>query len=358
MSPVWDAAVVGAGPAGATAAYVLAQAGRRVLLVDPVRAGGRKIGESLPGVARPLLAELGLLSLVENDSHLPYFGNVSAWGASELAATDFIHDPYGAGWRLDRPKFDADLRAAVQDSGGSLWPARVQTVTSTGDGWRIRLANGEIDTHWLIDATGRRALAARHCGATRQRDDSLVALAAWVTPPETDVDTRTLVESTPDGWWYTALLPNRTRVVVFHADPEEAASILHRPGVWEQRLAHSNHVRHLLANAAFVTTPQGMEACGARLDQFAGKGWLATGDAALSFDPLSSQGIFNALYTGMKAGHTVHAALSQEPDAVARYIARLEAIRSRYLHHHHLIYQTERRWRDRPFWARRQLRRF
>jgi len=34
-----------------------------------------------------------------------------------------------------------------------------------------------------------------------------------------------------------------------------------------------------------------------------GEGWLAAGDAALSLDPLSSQGLFKALYTGLAGGH-------------------------------------------------------
>jgi flavin-dependent dehydrogenase len=44
-----------------------------------------------------------------------------------------------------------------------------------------------------------------------------------------------------------------------------------------------------------------MEAGGARLDRFFGEGWLACGDAALSFDPSSSQGLLTALYSGKSA---------------------------------------------------------
>jgi flavin-dependent dehydrogenase len=44
-----------------------------------------------------------------------------------------------------------------------------------------------------------------------------------------------------------------------------------------------------------------MEAGGARLEPFHGDGWLACGDAALSFDPLSSQGLLTAIYSGKLA---------------------------------------------------------
>jgi hypothetical protein len=183
-----------------------------------------------------------------------------------------------------------------------------------------------------------------------------VALYTWAAPQQGDSDTRTLVESIPDGWWYTARLPDAARIVVLHVDPTDAAAILRTPGAWETRLAGTEHVGRLLAGATFAGTPRGTEACGARLDHFIGPGWLATGDAALSFDPLSSQGLLNALYTGMLAGQTAHAALSGEPGALAAYVGRLEAIRAAYLHHHRLVYQAERRWPDHAFWARRQVR--
>jgi len=354
MTPPWEALIAGGGPAGAVAAWVLARAGGRILLVDDVRPARRKIGESLPGAARPLLRDLGLLSLVDQGPHWPCYGNVSAWGADGLAVTDFIRDPHGFGWRLDRARFDADLRAAARQAGAAFRAARVDKAAPTDDGWRVILSDGEARAKWLIDATGRSARVARHLGARRQRDDRLVALCAWAAPRSGDADSRTLVESTPDGWWYTARLPDRTRVVALHVDAGDAAAIRGVPGAWEARLARTTHVRAALEGARLLAAPRGEEACGARLDTFAGAGWVAAGDTALSFDPLSSQGIFTALYTGMKAGHAVLATLSGEPRAVEAYAARLESIRSAYLRQHRFFYRMERRWPDEPFWRSRQ----
>lgn len=353
MSVVWDVAVAGAGPAGAVAAYTLARLGRRVLLVDEIKPDIRKVGESLPGAARPLLRDLNLLSLVEDGSHLRSYGNLSAWGANELAATDFINDPNGPGWHLDRARFDAALRAAAQAASAVMQSGRIETVTVIDDGWHITLAGEEISARWLIDATGRRALVAHTQRVRRQRDDALVALCAWAEMPATDTDTRTLVEAVPDGWWYTARLPDNTRVVVFHVDADNAAEILHTTNAWQTQLARTTHISRALAGARFIDEPRGAEACGARLDQYAGNRWLATGDAALSFDPLSSQGILNALYTGWRAGQAIAAALSGDLASLNAYVTQLESIRAAYLNRHRLVYQTERRWADRPFWARR-----
>lgn len=133
----------------------------------------------------------------------------------------------------------------------------------------------------LIDATGRRAVVARSLGATRSCDDAFVALYAWARPVAGDHDTRTLIEAESDGWWYTAKLPDATRVVVPHVDRENASAIFHTAGEWEARLGRTSHISQTLAGASFEGPPRGAEACGARLDRFSGEGWAAAGDAAL-----------------------------------------------------------------------------
>src|SRR5690606_8615422 len=60
-----EALVLGAGPAGSAAAAVLAQEGRRVVLVRPSRTPEGALGESVPPSARKLLAEIGALEAVE-----------------------------------------------------------------------------------------------------------------------------------------------------------------------------------------------------------------------------------------------------------------------------------------------------
>lgn len=141
---------------------------------------------------------------------------------------------------------------------------------------------------------------------------------------------------------------------MLHVDAANAPAILHTRGAWLTQLARTSHVSRALAGARFLCEPRGTEAGGARLDRFGGKGWLAVGDAALSFDPLSSQGIFDAIYTGMKAAQAVDASLSGDTQAVEEYSTRLESIRAAYLERHRLVYETEARWPDRSFWRRRQ----
>ena len=115
------------------------------------------------------------------------------------------------------------------------------------------------------------------------------------------------------------------------------------------------HVRDCLTAHGYkmLALPKATPAQSARLERFYGEGWLAVGDAAISFDPLSSQGIMTALFAGMVAGQAIHADLSGDPQALDLYSARLTTIYDAYLNNRLLYYSYEGRWRDRPFWRRR-----
>jgi len=88
----------------------------------------------------------------------------------------------------------------------------------------------------------------------------------------------------------------------------------------------------------------------AHLDRVAGPGWLATGDAAASFDPLSSQGIVTALVLGRGAGEA--ATMQGEPYA---YAGAVERVVAEHLAERLAYYALEDRFSTTPFWARRRL---
>lgn len=360
----FDAAVAGGGPAGAAAALALARAGRRVLLIEKSPEGPPRAGEALPPAARPLLRDLGLLDRLAAEGHLPCYGNLSVWGSDEPHTADFLFNPYGHGWHLDRRRFDAMLRDAARDAGAELRVGRlIDAERSTGGPWLIRTDRRPggvpgLSCDWLVDTTGRRSAIACRRGAVRRRDDALVALLARFCPPAgpgRDRDSRTLIEATPSGWWYTTLLPSGERVVAFLTDADLVDNSSRTSEGFRDRLYDARHLHALLAGHGYqiVGRPRGADAGSSRLDRFAGDGWVAAGDAAIAFDPLSSQGLLGALDTGTNAGRAIDRALAGDIGPMVDFCRRVGEIYAAYRRELAVYYAAERRWADRPFWSRR-----
>jgi flavin-dependent dehydrogenase len=366
----FDAIVAGGGPAGAAAALVLARAGRSVLLAE-ARPGGFKVGESLPPGVRPLLRDLGVLERFERDRHLPAHGTSATWGGGEPRRVDFIFDPNGPGWHVDRGRFDAMLRDAAREAG-----AQVREGLTVRDlrrertaGWEVRLGCGgaagadiaarrgtrviEARCRAIVDATGRRPQVPRRVGARRHRLDRLVSVYGVVRAVEGDVDARTLVEAAPGGWWYTALVPDGRRVISFITDGDLMPAALRTADGLAAALDETKHVVALAAGYLELG-PRVAPAHGAVLAPPMGPDWIAVGDAAIALDPLSSQGILTALYTGMSGGRALDASMSGDPTPMQEHVSRIASIGARYEGARAEFYALESRWRDEPFWARRR----
>src|SRR5215471_1891634 len=223
----YEVAIVGGGPAGSAAAITLARAGRRVLLVEKNDRNLFKVGESLPPAIMPLLRELGVLERFESGRHLVSTGNESSWGDTSTQRTTVLRQPGLQGWHVDRARFDAMLRDAAHDLSAQVSEStRVAHFERSGRGWQLSLdgPNGPsiVQAEWLMDCTGRRSWLARREKVKRRAYDNLTAFVSlFKKDPEADrgdLDSLTLVESVEDGWWYTAPIPDRRRVVVYLTD--------------------------------------------------------------------------------------------------------------------------------------------
>ena len=92
----------------------------------------------------------------------------------------------------------------------------------------------------------------------------------------------------------------------------------------------------------------------AYLDPLTGPGWAAAGDAAVSFDPLSSQGILSALVMGHDAGQAVAAMLTNaDPEPLLRYSSNYATLLETHMRMRAAYYALEQRWPHMPFWTRR-----
>jgi len=166
-----------------------------------------------------------------------------------------------------------------------------------------------------------------------------------------DPDGRTVVEATPEGWWYAAPLPDGRLVVAHLSDADLAAR--HRTRArdgWEAALRRTTDIDARVARRGgrIEDEPRPVAADSSRLETVSGAGWWAIGDAAAAHDPLSSQGVMLAL----EAGTRVARAIAGREDG-ADYAAWVRQAYAWYLAQWLGYYALERRWPTAPFWRRR-----
>ena len=202
-----------------------------------------------------------------------------------------------------------------------------------------------------MDATGRRSGLARRLGVGRLRDSRLVALYAIGPPSDACQLNRTLVEAGPTGWWYGAKLPSGAPIAGFHTLGRHAGQFATDLAAWKRALGNTTHMLRLLPHTSFERPVHVLPAWGGRLTQFSGDRWIACGDAAACFDPISSQGIFSALHSGNEAGLAVADALRRRNEKLGQYSERMETVWKSYSGRLRSVYRMERRWPRELFWS-------
>ena len=249
--------------------------------------------------------------------HLPSPGVLSVWGDDELYETHFIFNPHGQGWHLDRQRFDTMLAQAARQAGAHLYCGAQVTscLPLAGDRWQVAFTSGrrqhQLRATFLIDATGRAAVLAapargqstqcRSAGWTRQRAGRSFARERRALRTSA-IPARWLKRAPMDGG-ILRCCPVGRLMAVYMTD----ADLLRRHrgawhAFWQARLQQTIHTQLRLRAFDLQAVPRVVAANSSRLDYASGRSWLAVGDAAMAFDPLSSQGLVQALASGIRAG--------------------------------------------------------
>ncbi len=360
----FDVAIVGAGPAGAACGLALARAGvSRVALIEapPGRGQGIAVGETLPPDARSLLDRLGLWEAFLAEEHSPCLGSCSAWGSFVLGHNDFLLNPNGSGWHLDRARFDLFLRRHALAAGCEAVTGRLAGAAAEGDeGWRLSLAGGaELQARFVVDASGRASAFARLAGAVQQPLDRLTFVYGYFDSSGAASRSRlTLLEAVEHGWWYAAELPGDRRAVAFAGDAERIREAgLGRDSSWLGAALATRHLAPRLDGCRFLFgSLVARVAAGFLLDRVAGPDWLAVGDSAACYDPLSAQGLYKALADGLGGAEAIAGALAAGTPVPAAYAEAARQGFDEYLVNRNHFYGLERRWPESPFWRCRQSR--
>lgn len=356
----FDVAVIGGGPAGLALAIGLRQKDLRVVVIECGGYDSRSGGETVPSdVAQPLY-RLGAWKPFAVDAHIPSARSSYAWGSSDLEIRDGMFSPLGAGWNLNRTVFDKTLARLAAERG-----AEVRTGTQVsriekmpGGGWKIHLdypaGKETISACFLADATGSKSKVALACGATDLRYDSLMALSARFSSDGNSLAC-SVIETVPYGWWHASRIHDGGSVVSLMTDADLARSrAMQKPSNWLDMLLRTRHVRQFVTSMNAVPEVVSRTAVSHKLEKVAGKNWVAVGDAAMSFDPLSAAGITSALSTALDAAEALAARLAGDSYALIDYDYRTQALYKNYLAERKWCYCNERRWPSSEFWQRRR----
>ncbi|GLQ30867.1 NAD(P)/FAD-dependent oxidoreductase [Litoribrevibacter albus] len=369
----YDVVILGGGPAGLAAAIAIRTANLNkhtnvsVLVVERQSPGQERLGENCPPEIVLLLKQLGVAKEFYQDNHEPCPGYASVWGRPTPGYNDFIVNPLGPSWRLNRIAFDKMLAKRAEDCGAQItWSTRfigtdIVPQTASHHAHTLHLTQG-TDRHpqtvtagFVIDATGSKARFARTLNIQKTVDDQLFATVRFAHVASGKGSKQIQLEATQQGWCYQALLPEQKVVSMIVSEREIIPHL--REGNhqgFEEALATTTFVGPSV-NKLEITNPS-YHSCAIYsgiLPTLEGSNWMAVGDAATSFDPISAQGIYKGLSHGLLAAKKVKDWLENNSSECSDYSQMLQKQYRVYQNNRIHMYSLEQRWRECDFWRKR-----
>ena len=349
-----DVVVVGGGPAGATTATLVAQAGRRVLLLERERFPRYHIGESLIPETFWVLDRLGMLPKLRGgpfvEKHSVQFVSEQGRLSEPFYFADYKPHESSRTWQVSRAEFDAMMLDNARAHGAEVREGvRVLEVLFEGCravGVRVVDESGREETircQVVVDAAGQSCIIQDRLGL-REWDPVLKKAAIWTYWKGAARDAgrdagSTLVMQTRGkvGWfWY---IPLQDDVVSVGVVAPFDYLFKDRPGkdaetIFFEEVERCPGVQPRIAAAERVGPFRVAKEYSYRSRQVAGDGWVLVGDAFGFLDPLYSSGILLALKSGALAADAIVAALGAGETSADRlgcwgpgYVAGLERMR-------------------------------
>jgi len=347
----YDVIVMGGGPAGSTAAAILAMHGRKVAVVEKEKFPRYHIGESMMPYCWFTLERLGLVERITN-SHFPKKYSVQFVTTNGKMSQPFYFfqhydHPSSTTWQVNRAEFDTILLDNAREKGAEVFEETkaVELVKDNGSvvGVNAERNNGEkisFRAPMTIDCTGRDALTVARQG-WRQMDPMLKKIAIWTyfknakRDPGLDEGATTVAYVPQKGWfWFIPLPDNMTSVgIVAEKDYlfDEGRDF---EKIFEREIKKNVWITEHLDGAERVADFQATGEFSYRSKHCAADGIVLAGDAFAFLDPVFSSGLFLALLSGEKVADAVHRALdrgdysaSQFEDYGSNLCSGIEAMR-------------------------------
>jgi len=322
--------VIGGGPAGSTAATLLAREGFDVTLLEKEVGARYHIGESLLPSSLEVFDLLGVREKIDSYGFRRKSGAFFEWGALKWEL-DFEQVLNTYSFQVPRAEFDKLLLDHASSQGVKVF-AGTEVRKLSFDGARPRSAtwsqaamgssSGELSFDFLIDASGRSGLMSTRYLQNRQYHQEFQNLGIWGYWKGADVEKirpagSTVSASLNDGsgWFWAIPLPDGTLSVglVIHKTSYKAK--LAAVGLEEMYLsaiADCPCVEKLLAHAELVSPIKVEQDYSYTAESFSGLGYLIAGDAACFLDPLLSTGVHLATLSGTLAAASLASVLRNQ----------------------------------------------
>ncbi|MBE0468667.1 MAG: tryptophan 7-halogenase [Methyloprofundus sp.] len=311
-SKYYDVIIAGGGPAGTTAATLLAQYGHSVLLIERNQHPRFHIGESMLPMIEPVMDRLGI-----DWSQ----GNLRKGGAEFIdeatgRSTFFSFEGIYRTFQIERSVFDQKLfDNAVKQGVEAHQQEQVTRVQCSAQDVHVDTDKAEYQGRYFIDATGRNALMGKkHASINKINKLGKFALYKHYklanTPEAEIVFARGNVQIflSEIGWIWSIPLVGR-RLSVGLVVQKEAPAELKQDALFAHYINASPRMSELLAGAEVLSEVR-MEADFSYLnEQRYGQRFACCGDAAGFLDPVFSSGFLFAVKTAELVADQLHQAL-------------------------------------------------
>jgi|GEM_PF-6416447 len=357
-----EVVIIGKGVAACAMALALKKRGvQHILIAGREPAVSEDISETLPLAAHHLLCNLDIGHLVNNCPVST--GIISKWNAKQTLVRETVFEVFDSSWQLNKAGFVRDLHnQVIKENIPCITVSHLQNVyRDEKPKWRLQFKHGLAEYHvsasFVVDASGRNAVFARKQGANKIMFDHQVAVTGvFAAGNEPEAKITSFIESMPDGWCYSALSSSNTRFVSLYTDADILNDLqLNKKQQWLEYLHRSELFSRVTGDAKLVN----ISVCPASshfTEPTVAPGWLAIGDACYSVDPLTSGGVFHALYTAISSADYL---LDYSGGRAAALGDLSEANRQRfesYLQQRTTIYRSVTHFPGSKYWERRHER--
>src|SRR5436189_3584241 len=334
---MYDVAIIGGGPAGSTAAGLLARAGRRVIVFEREKFPRFHIGESLLPFSMKAFTRLGLHEKFLRAGFMKKHGGEILGACSEPGTKFYFKDGYRSqtdhAYQVTRSDFDKLLLDHAAECGAEVHEDtsvdRVQfskddvelTIRSNGSSYTIR-------ARYVIDASGRASMLGRQFKIKKTYDHlqklSIFAHYDGVWRAEGIDGTLTLLIRGIDRWfWIIPLTAERTSIGIVLDSETFRKSKLGAEDFLKQALAEQPIIAKRMLNARRASEVYIEADFSYRSTKLHGDRWLLAGDAAGFIDPIFSSGVFLAVFSGEQCADVLNEVLDR-PRKARRLFARYE----------------------------------